>query len=198
MKKAHLLILIFNAIYLFIFTAYYISIKNYEFLWYIAVIVIFGIVIAINLNKARFDNLILWLLSIWGFSHMIAGGVRIGGNTIYSMHLINIIDRGGDFFILKMDQLIHFYGFFVAAVLIYHLIKLTGAVPKNYPKLTIFLSWIGSMGLGALNEVVEFIALVSFAQTGVGDMYNTGLDLVFNLLGAFVGAFFAHRIYKKR
>ena len=44
--------------------------------------------------------------------------------------------------------------------------------------------------------MVEFIAFISLAQTGVGDMYNTGLDLIFNLVGAFVGAFVAHKIYK--
>jgi hypothetical protein len=29
---------------------------------------------------------------------------------------------------------------------------------------------------------------VSFTKTGVGDVYNMGLDLVFNLFGALTGA----------
>ena len=56
----------------------------------------------------------------------------------------------------------------------------------------IFLAWIGSMGLGALNEVVEFIAFASLARTGVGDLYNTGLDLIFNLFGALAGSLIAY------
>ena len=63
--------------------------------------------------------------------------------------------------------------------------------------LVIFLSWIGSMGLGALNEVVEFLAFVVLAQTGVGDVYNTGFDLVFNLFGALAGSFIAYSLRKR-
>jgi len=196
MKKSHWWILAFNALYLIVFGAYYVIIQNYEFLVYISVIVIIGLIIAVNLHKSKLDNLILWLLSIWGFVHMIGGGIRIGGHTVYSLHLIDIVNKGGDFYILKMDQLIHFYGFFVAAILIYQLLMATGSYALKSPKLMIFLAWIGSMGLGALNEVVEFIAFVSLSQTGVGDVYNTGLDLVFNLVGALVGAFLAHKIYK--
>jgi len=198
MKKSHIIILIFNLIYLIIFGTYYLMQGNYEFLLYIAVIVILGVIIGINLNKGIFDNLILWLLSIWGLAHMIGGGVRIAGNSVYSLRLIDIIDKGGQFYILKMDQLIHFYGFLVAAILVYKLISVTGSNLKEYPKLMIFLSWIGSMGLGALNEVVEFLAFVSLDQTGVGDLYNTGLDLIFNLVGAIVGAFIAHKFYKDK
>src|SRR3990167_1707394 len=122
MKKSHIIILIFNLIYLIIFGTYYLMQGNYEFLLYIAVIVILGVIIGINLNKGIFDNLILWLLSIWGLAHMIGGGVRIAGNSVYSLRLIDIIDNGGQFYILKMDQLIHFYGFLVAAILVYQLL----------------------------------------------------------------------------
>ena len=118
MKKSHLWILIFNLAYLVIFGAYYLSVQNYEFIWYIAVIVILGAVIAFNLHRGVFDDLILWLLSIWGLVHMIGGGVRIAGSTVYSLKLIEIINKSDQFYILKMDQLIHFYGFFVSAILV--------------------------------------------------------------------------------
>lgn len=189
--------MIFNAIYLIGFLAYYISINNYEFVWYIFVIVILGTVIGLNLHRVKFDNLVLWLLSIWGLLHMVAGGLRVDGVTLYSMRLIDIIDKGEQFYFLKMDQLIHLYGFFVSAILVYQLIKNIGGDISKSPKLMIFLSWIGSMGLGALNEIVEFIAFASFEHTGVGDFYNINLDLVFNALGALVGAFVAQKLYKK-
>lgn len=196
MKKAHIYIILFNLLYIIPFTLYYLSLKNYEFLIYISVIVILGLIIGLNLNRSKLDNLVLWLLSIWGLVHLIGGGVRIAGKTVYSLHLIDIIDKGGQFYILKMDQLIHFYGFFVSAILVYQLIIATGSIASKSPKLMIFLAWIGSMGLGALNEVVEFIAFVALAETGVGDVYNTGLDLIFNMFGALLGAFVANKIYK--
>ena len=196
MKKAHIYIILFNLLYLLPFTLYYLSLRNYEFLIYISVIVILGLIIGLNLNRSKFDTLVLWLLSIWGLVHLIGGGIKVAGKTVYSLHLIDIIDKGGQFYILKMDQLIHFYGFFVSAILVYQLIIATGSIAPKSPKLMIFLAWIGSMGLGALNEVVEFIAFVALAETGVGDVYNTGLDLIFNMFGALLGAFVANKIYK--
>ena len=41
-----------------------------------------------------------------------------------------------------------------------------------------------SMGYGALNEVIEFIATVFIPETNVGGYTNTSWDLVANLLGA--------------
>ena len=40
------------------------------------------------------------------------------------------------------------------------------------------------MGLGALNEIVEFTAVLTVPNTNVGGYYNTALDLVFNGAGA--------------
>lgn len=197
MRKVHIWILLFNALYLLIFGIYYLSVKNYEFLWYIAVIVVLGIVVAVNLNKSKLDNLVLWLLSIWGLLHMVGGGIRIAGKTVYSLRLIDIVDKGGQFYILKMDQLIHFYGFLVAAILVYQLLRTARIDSLSSPKIAVFVAWLGSMGLGALNEVVEFLAFIALAETGVGDLYNTGLDLIFNMCGALVGALIAHRLYRK-
>lgn len=197
MKKSHLWILIFNAIYLAAFLIYYIIINNYEFIWYIFVIIILGTIIGLNLNQSRLTNGVLWMLSIWGLVHMLAGGLVIDGTTLYSLKLIDIIDKGGQFYILKMDQVIHLYGFFVCSVLIYQLLKSIGSSGLKNPKLMIFISWLGSMGLGALNEMVEFIAFASFTHTGVGDFYNINLDIVFNAVGALLGAFVAHKFYKK-
>lgn len=198
MKKSHWIILIFNVVYLLGFLFYYIAINNYEFVWYIFVIVILGTVIGLNLHRSHIDNKVLWLLSIWGLSHMIAGSFRYAGKTLYSFRIFEFLNKGGEFYILKLDQVIHFYGFFIAAILVYQLISATGSNKLNSPKLMIFLAWLGSMGLGALNEVVEFVAFVSFSNTGVGDLYNMGLDLVFNLFGALFGAFFAHKWYKNK
>jgi hypothetical protein len=42
------------------------------------------------------------------------------------------------------------------------------------------------MGLGAVNEIIEFIAVLSVPDTNVGGYYNTALDLVFNGAGAVI------------
>jgi len=183
-----ILLIVFNLLYVVGFGIYYVGIENYEFLIYIAVLVLIGFAVIGTLKYTKLDNFALWGLSIWGLLHMAGGGVRIGASNLYSLRLIDIIDNGGQFYILKMDQLIHLYGFLITAVVVYQIIKNNFKIGEH-KKLVVFLAWIGSMGLGALNEVVEFIAFVSLSQTGVGDVYNTGLDLIFNMCGALVGAF---------
>ncbi len=197
-NKKHLwAIVIFNLIYILGFLFYYLSIGNYEFVVYIAVLLILALIVLFTLKYSKLDSFALWGLSIWGLLHMLGGGLRINGGSLYSFHLINIVDKGGQFFILKTDQAIHFYGFAITAIIVYQLLLpalRSGAIQK---KKAIFLAWIGSMGLGAFNEVIEFIAFISLANTGVGDVYNTGLDLIFNMLGAFAGVLIASWKYSK-
>ena len=57
---------------------------------------------------------------------------------------------------------------------------------------------LGGMGIGALNEIIEFAAVVIFGQTGVGGYWNTALDLVFNLLGAIAATIFIHFYYRRK
>ena len=43
---------------------------------------------------------------------------------------------------------------------------------------------MAGLGVGALNEIVEFAATVVMPETGVGGYINTSLDLVADLIGA--------------
>lgn len=197
LTKGYWAIIGFNALYILAFAIYYASIHNYEFLIYIAEMVFIALIIAYMLTRTKMDYIALWGLSIWGLLHMLGGGLRINGRTLYSQHLIEFINRGGEYYILKMDQVIHFYGFAVAALLVFQLCW--PYFQKEHKKIfAIFIAWIGSMGLGALNEVIEFGAFLTLAQTGVGDVYNTGFDLVFNMFGALCGALIAYAIYKNK
>lgn len=196
LKKGEWFLVLFNAIYILAYGIYYLFKQDYEFLSYILVIIVIAVIIGLTLKVSKLDYLALWGLSIWGFLHLSGGGIRFNGHSLYSTHLIELINHGGDYYILKMDQVIHFFGFLVTAIVIYELLA-PRVKPATSKSLLIFLAWIGSMGLGALNEVIEFLAFLSLKQTGVGDVYNTGLDLIFNLLGAFVGAYFASRWIKK-
>src|SRR5690606_38350928 len=130
-------------------TFYYISRSNYEFLVYIGAIVAVGLLVLGSLKKTHIDLVALWGLSIWGLLHMLGGSLKIAGGTLYSYRIIDIIDKGGQFYILKMDQVIHFYGFLVAAIVVCQI--LNAHLPaKKHPFLLVFVAWIGSMGLGAL------------------------------------------------
>ena len=191
LTRQHWTIIWFNIIYVLAFGIYYTFIKDYEFLLYLSVIVILLAILLKTLDRSKLDNLALWLLSIWGLLHMVGGGVKINGTTVYAMRLIPIFQGAvSELYVLKMDQVIHFYGFFVAAFVLYQ--GLSTMIKNKKSKAGIFYAWAGSMGLGALNEVIEFIALLSITYTGVGGVYNMGLDLMFNCAGALVGSLFGY------
>jgi len=84
---------------------------------------------------------------------------------------------------MRFDQFVHAFGFFFATFFSYEILKPN--LNKDYSKwgISILLVLIG-MGLGALNEIVEFIAVLTMPQTGVGGYENTMWDIVFNTIGA--------------
>ena len=196
-KKYRWLIL-FNLLYVLVFTIYYLSIKNYEFLWYVAILVFFLTLILTTLNRTRFDGVVLGGLSLWGLLHMAGGGGRGGGEGLYKFIAGGFVGSG-EWQFLKFDQVVHFFGFGVATIVFYHLLRSYLAQGRTINWTVLYpLIVLGGMGLGALNEIIEFIAVVIFGQTGVGGYWNTALDLVFNMLGAIGAVIFIHFYYRRK
>ncbi|HLP79732.1 MAG TPA: DUF2238 domain-containing protein, partial [Acidobacteriota bacterium] len=151
--KKHWLLLLFSVAYIVGFGIYYVKSGNTEFLGYLAVLLIIGGILIATAHVSKIQTFTLWLLSIWGLLHMAGGSVKIGDGVLYGWKMFELVNRGGDFYILKMDQVIHMYGFFVAAVVIYQLIA--PRVAKMHWGLLVFLAIAGSLGLSAFNEVIE-------------------------------------------
>ena len=188
-------LLFFNLAYIFGFTLYYISIKNFEFMIYIAIMLFFFVLIATTLQKTRFNHWILWGLSLWGLLHMMGGGVRVGGNVLYAFELFPLWVTE-NFYVLKYDQFVHAYLYFVVVFVIWSLLQ--SYLKKEIPSWAIYLVLIlMSVGVGALNEIAEFIAVLSFEETGVGGYYNTAWDIVFNTFGALIGVIVLHFLRRR-
>ena len=186
LERSEWLLIVFNLIVISLFSAYYIRMQNYEFLWYVGIFLFFFMAVLFSSRKIKFDYIVLWGLSIWGLLHMAGGSLIVNGDVLYNLHLLNIIDGGGEFFILKFDQFVHFYGFGVATLVGYALLKPN--LDKIHSKKTVYIITILiGMGFGALNEVLEFIAIILFPSANVGGYVNNALDLVFNMLGS-IGA----------
>ena len=113
---------------------------------------------------------------------MAGGGVPVDGSVLYA-HVVLPVYAAGEFVFLRYDQIVHFYGFAVTALVLWHLLRRHFPVMAGTASLLVF-PVLGAMGLGAVNEIIEFIAVVVFPNTNVGGYINTALDLVFNAAGA--------------
>lgn len=172
--------------YIALFGAYFVFQGNTEFLWYVAVMVAFLIFIGSTIRLSNFPFGILVGLSIWGLLHMLGGGLALGDGVLYGLTLLPLAEVG-DTTVLKYDQFVHAFGFFMATLAMYHLIRIRARPDTPVFGLALIAATAG-MGLGALNEVAEFVPVLVLENTGVGGYYNTALDLVFNMIGAFSAA----------
>ena len=86
--------------------------------------------------------------------------------------------------------------YFVLLFVVWRLLKKSLHTNTNYHIIYLIIFLI-NIGIGALNEVVEFIALLVFPQTGVCGYFNTGWDTVFKGLGSLLGMIVLYLIKEK-
>lgn len=184
-------VLSFTAAYLAAAIAGALISGNREFIFYIVVMLVLLAVVWVVHRQIRMSAGMLWALSAWGALHMAGGLLPIPEHwphvephaVLYSWWLIPDL--------LKYDQLIHAYGFGITTWLCWH--GWSGIVARTGQSLrptggVLLLCAMAGMGFGALNEIVEFIAVLSIPNTNVGGYENTGWDLVANGVGATLAA----------
>ena len=181
----------FTSLYIGLAAAAAFFVGNGEFLFYIVVMLVLMLVVWLVHRSVTLTRSILWALSVWGLLHMAGGLVPVPESwpidgsirVLYSLWLIP--DR------LKYDQVVHAYGFGVATWVCWQGIRASihsrggEAVPTAG---LMVLAATSGMGLGALNELIEFAATLLMAETNVGGYINTGWDLVANSVGATAAA----------
>lgn len=175
-------VLMFTVAYLAAAVVAAVMAGNREFIFYITVMVVLIAIVAVVHARVKLTIGVLWLLSLWGAAHMAGGLVTVpdgwptleGSRVLYNWWIIP--DR------LKYDQVVHAYGFATSTWLCWQCLRNIASLRR--PTIgAVTLAALGAMGLGALNEVVEFIATL-IADTNVGGYVNTGWDLVANTVGA--------------
>ncbi|WP_424933318.1 DUF2238 domain-containing protein [Amaricoccus macauensis] len=182
---------LFTAVYVCGFTLWFVASGNMEFMVYVATMLGLIALVGLTLRMAAYPVPMLWALSFWGLLHMAGGGVPAAGAVLYNLPLLTIVEVQGSV-ILKYDQVVHAFGFGVTAWLLHHV--LTRHYPETRGSWTAFaFPLFGAMGLGALNEMIEFAAVLAVPDTNVGGYINTALDLCFNALGALVAVLLVTR-----
>jgi len=165
---------------------------NYEFIYY--GVVMFGLIgfVALVDTRVKFSRAVLWGLALWGLAHMVGGTCPIPQSVtepgtprvLYNLRLHPNLP--------KYDQVVHAYGFFVASLASWQALAgavrlRTGSGLEPTKGLRVAVALMG-MGLGAMNEVIEFIATRVMPGTNVGGYDNTGWDLVSNMTGCIAAA----------
>ena len=187
---------IFTAGYLGVSTAAAIVKGNGEFGFYLGVMVVLITAVMLVNRRIRMPMAALWALTVWGLVHMAGGLVPVpeswpipdeGQRVLYSLWLWPGL--------LKYDQLVHAYGFAVTTWVCWVALSRMWARGHGQgngaghgaalrPTLGPLFFAVGcGMGLGAMNELVEFAATKLLPATNVGGYTNTGWDLVANLVG---------------
>ena len=138
-----------------------------------------GLAVARLYERARFSGLVLWGLAAWGLGHMVGGLVEVHGDVLYELSL-----GAGE---LRFDKLVHFVGFGFGTLAAFEMLRARVAPTDEAPSLAI-VAWFIGVGLGGLNETVEFLITRLPFESHVGGFSNTGWDLVANALGATVAA----------
>jgi hypothetical protein len=164
---------------------------NTEFLFYIAVMLVLIVAVWVVHRGVCLSTATLWALSAWGLAHMAGGLVTVPDSwpvsnesaVLYTLWLVP--ER------LKYDQIVHAYGFGVTTWVCWQGLRAAlsargGTVEPTFGLMV--LSAAAGLGFGALNEVVEFVAVLLVPETNVGGYVNTGWDLVANGVGAVVAA----------
>ena len=158
---------------------------NTEFVFYIVAMVVMIALVAFVHARVQLSQGVLWGLSLWGALHMAGGLVHIPADwprgaeapVLYNLWLLPEV--------VKYDQLIHAFGFGVSTWVCWEgLAAVSGERRKTLGALS--LAGLAALGLGAMNEVLEFIATLSIPETNVGGYLNTGWDLVANLVGVVI------------
>jgi len=180
-----LLVLAFTGGYLLPFAGVCLRGGNREFILYLGVLVVLIAAVAWLHARVRLNVFTLWGLSLWGLAHLAGGLVTIPESwpredtpVLYDWWIVP--NR------LKFDQAVHTYGFAITTWVCWQ--GLVRAFQRHgvavRPSLGLLtLCFAAGMGFGALNEVVEFAAVLLVPETNVGGYMNTGWDLVANAAG---------------
>lgn len=183
-------VILFSLAYMLVALASALFLHNDEFVFYLIVMCVLMAAAWMVHRAIRLHPLALWGLSIWGLLHMAGGLVpipdawpRLGGKVLYNLWLVPNV--------LKYDQLVHAYGFGLMTWICWQGLQRAFAHRSVTVRPTgglLTLCVAAGMGFGALNEVVEFAAVMSLPGTNVGGYENTGWDLVSNLVGCVLAA----------
>jgi uncharacterized membrane protein YjdF len=116
--------------------------------------------------------------------HLAGGLVEVGDNVLYNTSL------GPE--LLRYDHIGHVLGIFVGAMLVWDVLVRDAFAATGRGAL-VAVATLAALGLGAVNEAVEFLATLTQGKSHAGGYTNTGWDLVTNTFAGLLAGVVIHR-----
>jgi uncharacterized membrane protein YjdF len=148
---------------------------------YVSSVIIIGAAIA-WLRRAALPGLLAAGLAIAAIVTLAGGLINVGQNVLYNASAGPYSKTLGTHY-LQYDHLAHAYVSFVVAFACWVMLAAPHAGADHRGEL-VLLAVGAALGLGALNEMVEFLATLAHHGAHAGGYWNTGWDLVCNFAGA--------------
>jgi putative membrane protein len=148
---------------------------------YVSSVIVIGAAI-VWLRRAVLPGLLAAGLAIAAMATLAGGLITVGQNVLYNASIGPYSKTLGTH-ILQYDHLTHAYVSFVVAFTCWIMLAAPHA-GSDHRRERVLLAVGAALGLGALNEMVEFLATLAHHGAHAGGHWNTGWDLVSNFLGA--------------
>jgi hypothetical protein len=159
-------------------TAFCIAARDRRVIAYVVVLAVTAALAHRADRTAHFSDAVTWALSASGLAHLVGGllpSFQADAAVFYETWLVPGV--------LKYDQLVHAGVSGVLTVAAWQLVGAWIDEDRCTPRARAGLAAFIALGLGALNEAVEFLSALRFDDAFVGGFANTGWDLVFNAFG---------------
>lgn len=155
---------------------------------YVVTVVLLGAVVVRLDRTVGFSDLVAVALTAWAVAHLAGGLIEFDDSRVlYNAMLLPH---------LRYDNIVHFVGFGAGGIAAWEALSVALLAERRAtpaPGAAGITVWLFGMGLGALNEVVEFAVALNVEESNIGGYLNTGRDLVANLLGAAVAGLIVAR-----
>ena len=148
---------------------------------YAVVMVVGGVAVALLDRRVHLSRATVWGLAVFGVGHVAGGMVPVGDGTLYGWWLVDGV--------LRYDNLQHAWGFgFVGRATWESLRGRLDPAPGHVRAVAGWIIVLGAAAGGAVNEIVEYVMVLTIPGTDVGGYDNTARDLIANLVGGLVAA----------
>jgi hypothetical protein len=114
--------------------------------------------------------------------HLAGGLIRVGNDVLYNASLGPYVSSLNTH-LFQYDHFVHAFGSFVGTLALWTLLVPPSSKTWHRRDMVVLCALAG-LGIGAINETLEFLATLAHNGAHVGGYTNTGWDLTFNILGA--------------